>query len=109
VGYDSTLRPPSNSSGSTTAANMANNNGPTKVVSGVVVGGVGGVGSGGGNAKKYDLLQSQYESAMLELSTLRLRHSNSERRCDELATQLNGKRERDRERMYSPDYKEEQS
>ncbi|KAM8716403.1 hypothetical protein ACLKA7_003303 [Drosophila subpalustris] len=85
VGYDSTLRPPSNSSGSTTAANMANNNGPTKVVSGSV----GGVGSGGGSSKKYDLLQSQYESAMLELTTLRLRHSNSERRCDELATQLN--------------------
>ncbi|XP_030555089.1 disks large homolog 5 [Drosophila novamexicana] len=84
VGYDNTLRPPSNSSGSTTAANMANNNGPTKVVSSV--GGVGGV---GGNVKKYELLQSQYESAMLELSTLRHQHSSSERRCDELATQLN--------------------
>ncbi|EDV98806.1 GH13520 [Drosophila grimshawi] len=84
VGYDSTLRPPSNSSGSTTAANMANNNGPTKVVSS---GGGGGVGGGGGG--KFELLQSQYESAMLELSTLRHQHSSSERRCDELATQLN--------------------
>ncbi|XP_030240045.1 disks large homolog 5 [Drosophila navojoa] len=84
VGYDNTLRPPSNSSGSTTAANMANNNGPTKVVNNV--GGGGGV---GGNGKKYELLQSQYESAMCDLTTLRHQHSNSERRCDELATQLN--------------------
>ncbi|XP_017859662.1 PREDICTED: disks large homolog 5 [Drosophila arizonae] len=84
AGYDNTLRPPSNSSGSTTAANMANNNGPTKAVNNV--GGGGGV---GGNGKKYELLQSQYESAMCDLNTLRHQHSNSERRCDELATQLN--------------------
>lgn len=99
MGYDSTLRPPSNSSGSTTAANMANNNGPTKGISSAGGGGVGVVGVGGGvggvvvtpggNNKKFELLRSQYESAMLELSTLRHQHSNSERRCDELATQLN--------------------
>ncbi|XP_002069223.3 disks large homolog 5 [Drosophila willistoni] len=87
VGYDSTLRPPSNSSGSTTAANMANNNGPNKVSNTSV-----GVGVGvpvPGQGKKYELLQSQYESAVLELTTLRHQHSDTERRCDELATQLN--------------------
>ncbi|XP_016981055.1 disks large homolog 5 [Drosophila rhopaloa] len=84
VGYDNTLRPPSNSSGSTTAANIANNNGPSKGVnSGVGVSGV-----SGGNGTKYDLLQAQYKSALVELNTLRHQHASTKRRCDELATEL---------------------
>ncbi|KAH8333891.1 hypothetical protein KR059_004409 [Drosophila kikkawai] len=84
VGYDSTLRPPSNSSGSTTAANMANNNGPSKGVNS----GVGVPGVSGGNGTKYDLLQSQYKAALHELATLRHQHANSKRRCDELSSEL---------------------
>ncbi|EDV31413.2 uncharacterized protein Dana_GF15342, isoform C [Drosophila ananassae] len=80
VGYDSTLRPPSNSSGSTTAANMANNNGPSKVVNSS--------GVSSGNGKKYDLLQAQYESALLELGKLRHQNANSKHRCDELTSEL---------------------
>lgn len=84
VGYDNTLRPPSNSSGSTTAANMSNNNGPSKGVSS----GVGVSGISGGNGANYDILQAQYKSALLELNTLRHQHANTKRRCDELATEL---------------------
>ncbi|KAH8413253.1 hypothetical protein KR009_009237 [Drosophila setifemur] len=81
VGYDNTLRPPSNSSGSgTNTANMANNNGPTK--------GVNSSGVSSGNGKKYDLLQAQYKTALLELGTLRHQHASSKRRCDELASEL---------------------
>lgn len=84
MGYDNTLRPPSNSSGSTTAANMSNNNGPSKGVSS----GVGVSGISGGNGANYDILQAQYKSALLELNTLRHQHANTKRRCDELATEL---------------------
>jgi len=63
---------------------MANNNGPSKGVnSGVGVSGV-----TGGNGTKYDLLQTQYKSALLELNTLRHQHASTKRRCDELATEL---------------------
>ncbi|XP_030383598.1 disks large homolog 5 [Scaptodrosophila lebanonensis] len=59
VGYDSTLRAPSNSS--TAATNMANNNGAGNVVNSNV---------SSGNAAKY----------MLDLNTLRHQHSDMERR-----------------------------
>ncbi|KRJ97569.1 disks large homolog 5 isoform X2 [Drosophila yakuba] len=84
VGYDNTLRPPSNSSGSTTAASMSNNNGPSKGVNS----GVGVSGISGGNGANYDILQAQYKSALLELTTLRHQHASTKRRCDELATEL---------------------
>ncbi|XP_055915942.1 disks large homolog 5 isoform X1 [Eupeodes corollae] len=65
VGYDRTLRPSSNSSGSTTAANLANNN---------------------PNAKKsFELMKQQYD---MELNNLRHQHKDTVRRCEEMGSQL---------------------
>uniref|UniRef100_A0A1I8PVL2 Disks large homolog 5 n=1 Tax=Stomoxys calcitrans TaxID=35570 RepID=A0A1I8PVL2_STOCA len=79
--YDRTLRPPSNSSGSTTAGNMnnnsANNNGSGS-----------GSNSGSGNPKKFDTIKIQYDSALMELKTLRHQHADTVRRCDHLENQL---------------------
>ncbi|TMW49349.1 hypothetical protein DOY81_005567 [Sarcophaga bullata] len=76
--YDRTLRPPSNSSGSTTAGNMNNNNANNGSSSG----------SGSGNPKIYDTIKIQYDSALMELKTLRHQHADTVRRCDNLENQL---------------------
>lgn len=80
--YDRTLRPPSNSSGSTTAGNMNNNNGNNNNGSGS------GSNSGSGNPKKFDTIKIQYDSALMELKTLRHQHADTVRRCDHLENQL---------------------
>ncbi|XP_073825542.1 MAGUK family member discs large 5 isoform X1 [Musca autumnalis] len=79
--YDRTLRPPSNSSGSTTAGNM-NNNSSNNNSSG------GGGGVSGSNSGKFDAIKMQYESALMELKTLRHQHADTVRRCDNLENQL---------------------
>ncbi|KAL9925375.1 MAGUK family member discs large 5 isoform 1-T3 [Glossina fuscipes fuscipes] len=87
--YDRTLRPPSDSSSGTSAANMNNSNNNNNANNGgAIVSGGGGVSSGLGNPKKYDSIKIQYDSALLELKTLRHQHADTVRRCDNLESQL---------------------
>ncbi|XP_067624874.1 disks large homolog 5 [Eurosta solidaginis] len=102
VGYDRTLRPSLNSTGSPNATNLNNNNGlnsgnsSSGAGSGVVSGSSGSAGGGGGNGNntnvsngsQYDVIKSPYNPAFMELTQMRHQRADALCRCEELRGQV---------------------